>query len=118
MHIIDQFKQELFTALENVPWTQPRGQGEMIRIDRNLLTVQVPDLRVFMDTQMQGLVTVHPYHAEYVSCASDNNNLVFLDITPYKEVTQNSIDIISYYYDSDTKKAVPYVLFSESLEKL
>lgn len=117
MDIIDQFKQDLFTALGNAPWTQPRGQGEMIRIDRNLLTVQVPDLRVFMDTEMKGLVTVHPYRVVYVPCASDKDNLVFLDITPYKEVTQNSLDIMSYYYDCDSKSAIPFVLYSETLKQ-
>lgn len=117
MDILEQFKQELFAALGKAPWTQPRGQGEMVRIGRNLLTPQVPDLRVFMDTEMKGLVTVHPYRVVYVPCASDKDNLVFLDITPYKEVTQNSIDFISYYYDCDTKSAVPFVLYSEPINQ-
>lgn len=113
MDILEQFKQELFAALEKAPWTQPRGQGEMVRIGRDLLTARVPDLRVFMDTEMKGLVTVHPYRVVYVSCASDKDNLAFLDITPRKVKTQNSIDIISYYYDCDSHMVVPFTIYSE-----
>ena len=86
----------------------------MVRIGRNLLMQQVSDLRVFMDSEMKGLVTVHPYRVVYVSCASDKDNLVFLDITPRKDVTQNSVDFISYYFDCDTKSVVPFVFYSES----
>lgn len=115
MDIIQQFKQELFTALAKLPWTQPRGKGEMVIIGRNILSSQVPDLRVFMDTQMMGLVTVHPYRVVYVSCASDKDNLAFLDITPYKVKMQNSIDTISYYYDCDSQSVVPFTLQSEPI---
>ena len=114
MDIIEQFKQELFTALGKAPWTQPRGQGEMVRIGRDLFTPQVPDLRVFMDTEMKGLVTVHPYRVVYVPCASDKDNLAFLDITPLRVKTQNSIDIISYYYDCDTQTVISFTFYSES----
>lgn len=113
MDVIEQFKQELFAALGKIPWSQPRGKGEMVKIGRDLLTPEVPDLRVFMDTEMKGLVTVHPYRVVYEPCASDKDNLAFLDITPYKEVTQNSIDLISYYYDCDSQTVVPFTIYSE-----
>ena len=115
MDLIEQFKQYLFTALANLPWTQPRGQGELVIIGRNILSSEVPDLRVFMDTQMMGLVTVHPYRVVYVSCASDKDNLAFLDVTPCKVKTQNSIDTISYYYDCDSQSVIPFTLQSEPL---
>ncbi len=113
MDILEQFKKELFVALGKVSWTQPRGQGEMVRIGRDLLTQQVPDLRVFMDTEMKGLVTVNPYRVIFVSCISDKDNLVFLDITPRMVKTLNSIDIISYYYDCDSQMVVPFTIYSE-----
>lgn len=115
MDIIQQFKQELFTALAKLPWTQPKGQGEMVIIGRNILSTQVLYLRVFMDTQMRGLVTVHPYRVVYVSSASDKDNLAFLDITPRKVKMQNSIDTISYYYDCDSQSVIPFTLQSEHL---
>lgn len=115
MDIIQQFKQELFAALAKIPWTEPRGQGEMVMIGHNVLSSQVPDLRVFMDTQMMGLVTVHPYRVVYVSCASDKDCLAFLDVTPCKVKMQNCIDTISYYYDCDSQSVAPFTLQSEPL---
>lgn len=115
MNIIQQFKQELFAALANIPWTQPRGQGELVLVGRNVISSQVPDLRVFMDTHMRSLVTVHPYRVIYVSCTSNKDNLAFLDITPRKVRMQNRIDTISYYYDCDSRKVQSFILLSEPL---
>ncbi len=103
---IDEFKKELFQKLLEARKVE---HDRLFSIPKTIFSGEISDIRTYMDTELQHLVTVYPYQVSYVMCESDAAKLVFLDIIPdIKEI--DGVIIQTYYlYDCDNHKVTSFV---------
>ncbi len=103
---IEKFKEELFEKLFNV---RKMVHDRLFVIDNGLFSEDVCDMRVYMDSQMQHLVTLSPYSFSYVSCESTAHGLAFLDIVPDIKDSDHEVELTNYYYDCEKKRVCTFV---------
>lgn len=100
MMSIEKFKEELFSKLY---YARKLQQDKLISIGRELFSDSVGDIRVYMDSEMQHLVTLLPYSFSYVGCESTADHLTFLDIIPDIKESEREVEVTNYYYDCEKK---------------
>lgn len=103
---IEKFKEELFEKLFNVRKTV---HDRMFIIDYELFSEDVGDMRVYMDSEMQHLVTLSPYGFSYVGCESTAHELAFLDIVPDIKESVHEVELTNYYYDCEKRRVCTLV---------
>ena len=103
---VNDFKTELFQKLLEARKSE---HDRLFCIPKTLFSGIIDDIRVYMDTEMQRLVTVNPYQVSYVMCESDADKLVFLDIIP--DIKEEGGEIIQtyYLYDCDNHQVVKFI---------
>lgn len=103
---IEKFKEELFGKLYNV---RKMPHDRLIVIGRDQFSEVEGDVRVYMDSEMQHLVTLYPYSFSYVISESNADQLVFLDIVPDIKDSEKEVELTNYYYDSDKHRVCTFV---------
>lgn len=106
MLTIEEFKVELFQKLLEA---RKAEHDRLFVIPKEKFSKDIPDIRVFMDSEMQRLVTVYPYQFSYVMCESDADKLAFLDIIPDIKDESGVITQTYYLYDCDSHKVVSFI---------
>ncbi len=103
---IEEFRLELFQKLLAARTIE---HERVFYIPKSLFSGVIPDIRVYMDSELQHLVNAYPYRVAYISCESDKDNLAFIDIIPeIKEI--NGVIMQTYYlYDCDNHKVTSFV---------
>lgn len=109
---IEKFKQELFALLYNA---RKMKTERLIAISKDKFSLPVADIRVYMDSKMQHLVTLYPYSFSYVSCESTPDQLAFIDIVPDVKENEKEVELTNYYYDCE-KKSIGMFITTLSLK--
>ena len=107
---IEKFREELFAKLLAA---RTRKHPRLISIGRELFSEPIEDMTVYMDTELRQLVTVYPYRVSYVSCESDKDHLVFIDIIPEVRDVNGIIEQRFYLYDCEHHQITSFVQFIE-----
>ena len=106
MMAIEDFKKELFAKLLAARIIE---HERLFFIPKDLFSGTIADIRVYMDSEMQNLVTIPPYRVSYVSCESSVDQLAFIDITPDLKEENGIITQTFYYYDCDNHKVSCFI---------
>lgn len=109
---IEEFKQELFALLYNA---RKMKTERLFTISKDKFSVPVADIRVYMDSEMQYLVTLYPYSFSYVSSESTPDQLTFIDIVPDVKENEKEVELTNYYYDCE-KKSIGMFITTLSLK--
>lgn len=102
----EEFKKELFSLLF---FARKMQTERLFTITRDNLSRPVVDIRVYMDSEMQHLVTLYPYSFSYVSCESTPDQLVFIDIVPDVKENEKEVELTNYYYDCEKKSIGSFI---------
>ena len=94
---IETFKTNLLKAISEKDIE--RGTGVIVSISKEELNEADIDIRIYMDTEMQQLVTKEPYAVSYIPSISTSQELKFIDRTFGRDVSGNDI-----YYSYDSEK--------------
>lgn len=106
MMSIEDFKKELFDKLLAARTIE---HNRLFYIPKDLFSGTIVDIRVYMDSEMQKLVNVHPYCVSYVSCESNDSRLAFIDIIPDLKEDNGIITQTYYYYDCDNHRVSCFI---------
>lgn len=106
MMTVEKFEEKLFCKLYNV---RKIAHDRLFVIGKDYFYVGEGDIRVFMDSNMQHLVTLYPYNFSYVNCESDADHLVFLDILPVIKESEHEVEMTNFYYDCDNKRVCSFL---------
>lgn len=106
MMTIEKFKEELFEKLFNV---RKMHHDRLFVVGKDKFSSNVDDIRVFMDSEMQHLITLSPYSFSYVISASDADHLAFLDIVPDIRESEHEVEWTNYFYDSEKRRVCTFV---------
>lgn len=102
----EKFKEELFEKLINA---RKILNNRLFVIEKSLFSGIDCDIRLYMDSEMQHLVTLYPYYFSYVSCESTSDKLVFLDFVPEVKDTDKEEEWTCYYYDCDKRQVCTFI---------
>ena len=106
MMTIEDFKQELFTLLYHA---RKMKTERLFAISKDKFSVPVADVRAYMDSEMQHLVTFYPYSFSYVSCEATPDQLVFIDIVPDVKENEKEVELTNYFYDCEKKRVNTFI---------
>ncbi len=107
---IEKFREELFAKLLAA---RTKRHPRMISIGCELFSQPIEDMTEYMDSEMRHLVTVYPYRMSYVSCESDKDHLMFIDIIPEVRDVNGIIEQRFYYYDCENHQVTSFVQYIE-----
>lgn len=102
----EKFKEELFEKLINA---RKILNNRLFVIEKSLFSGIDCDIRLYMDSEMQHLVTLDPYYFSYVSCESTTDQLAFLDIVPDVKDTGKEVELTNYYYDCEKRRVCTFI---------
>lgn len=106
---IETFRENLLKAISEKEKDIERGIGAMFGISKEDLNEVDIDLRTYMDTEMQRLVTEEPYAVSYIPSISTSQELKFIDRTFGRDESGNYI----YYSYNSEKGETEETIFDE-----